>query len=180
MATPETQRVNKHRRNNFDRVSILLEKGGSKLAKVLALREGVSVAELFRRALYARGGLRSMPYPDTLEKIGEPQTQAEARAAVYRLQASEESSEIMRHVMDGLSAEPPAKQFETVMTAADIAEFSEAVRRITAAIDNAKDTEPDAQTITDENQILKNPVKVNLTGREIGILRRFLANIEAR
>jgi len=178
MATPETERVNKHRKNNFDRIYLLLEKGGGKLAKALALREGVSVAELCRRALYARGGLRAMPYPDALQAMGEPETKEEARAAIYRLQAAEEATEIVKHIMDGLSAEPAAKRFETVMTSADIAEFQEAVRRITAAIDTAKETEPDAQTITDDNQTIKNPVKVKLTGREIGILRRFLANIE--
>lgn len=169
MATKESDRVQKQRRENYDRVSVLIEKGGKHLLRVLALREGVSIAEMIRRAVLARGGLRMLPYPATLEKLETVTTQEEARAAVYRMQNDEEASEIIRQVTSALAGEPENAEYTTTaLSHADIANFKHAVQRIEAAI---KAENP-------EDSVFAPPVTVKLYGREIGILRRMLANIE--
>ena len=71
MATDETRRVAKHRRVAFDRISTLIDKGGKYLLHAQAIREGVSVAEMLRRAVVARCGLRMVPYPEDLDKLAE-------------------------------------------------------------------------------------------------------------
>jgi len=167
MATKESQRVDRHRKDNFDRVSLLVEKGGRRLLQAMAIREGVSVTEMLRRAILARAGLRLMPYPEELEKIGEIETEAEARAAIRKLQAHEESSEIIQHLIDVLSPESNGTGFSVRMDQADIYEFRDAVARINKAIEaEGPPTTP-----------MGDPVTVHLTGREVGILRRFLSNI---
>ena len=168
MATKESERVNKHRRQNFDRVSVLIEKGGKHLLRVLALREGVSIAELIRRAVLARGGLRMLPYPAELEKLEQVTTQAEARRAVYALQNQEEGDEIIRRVTEAMAGEPEHAEYTTQLDHADIANFRHAVDRINAAI----------EAENPEDSVFAPTITVRLNGREIGIMRRMLANIE--
>ena len=168
MATKESNRVQKQRRENYDRVSVLIEKGGKHLLRVLALREGVSIAEMIRRAVLARGGLRMLPYPADLKRLETVTTQEEARTAVYRMQNNEEASEIIRHVTSALAGEPAQAEYTTELTHSDIASFRNAVQRIEAAIEAEKP----------EDSVFAPPVTVKLYGREIGILRRMLANIE--
>lgn len=168
MATNESKRVQKQRRENFDRVSVLIEKGGKHLLRVLALREGVSIAEMIRRAVLARGGLRALPYPDTLAKLETVTTQEEAREWVYAMQNNEEANEVIRHVTSALAGEPEHAEFTTTMTYADISSFRHAVQRIEAAIEAEKP----------EDSVFAPPIEVKLYGREIGIMRRMLANIE--
>lgn len=168
MATNESKRVQKQRRENFDRVSVLIEKGGKHLLRVLALREGVSIAEMIRRAVLARGGLRMLPYPETLAELEHVTTQAEARRAVYQMQNHEEASETIQRVIDGLADEPERAEYTTRLDHADIWNFRDAVRRIESAIE--------AENPVDS--VFAPPVTVKLYGREIGIMRRMLANIE--
>ena len=168
MATKESNRVQKQRRENYDRVSVLIEKGGKHLLRVLALREGVSIAEMIRRAVLARGGLRMLPYPASLAKLESVTTQEEARVAVYRMQNDEEASEIIRHVTSALAGEPENAEYTTELTHAEIANFRHAVQRIEAAI----------EAENPEDSVFAPPVTVKLYGREIGIMRRMLANIE--
>lgn len=168
MATKESKRVIRQRKQNYDRFSVLIEKGGNQLLRVLALREGVSIAEMIRRAILARGGLKMLPYPDDLAELEEVTTQQEARRAVYTMQAHEEGNEIMTHLAEAFGGEPPSAEYTTRMDHADIAEFREAVKRINAAI----------EAESPEDSVFAPPVTVKLKGREIGIMRRMLANIE--
>ena len=71
MATKESKRVDEHRRKYFDRISSLIEKGGNALINTLAIREGVTKAEVIRRSILARAGLRYMPFPDDLKALEE-------------------------------------------------------------------------------------------------------------
>lgn len=167
MPTKETMKVAKHRKANYDRFSLLVEKGGRRLLQAMAIREGVSVTEMLRRAILARAGLKMMPYPEELEKLDGIETAEEARKAILRLQAHEMSSEIMKHVIDRLSPEKDAAEFTVVMDAADIADFRDAVSKIEKAI------EAEGPTL----HPMAPSVKVRLTGREVGCLRRFLSNI---
>ena len=161
-------RVQTQRKQNYDRVSVLVAKGGKHLLRVLALREGVSIAEMIRRAVLARGGLRVLPYPDELAKLESITTQNEARMAVYRMQNNEEASETIRHVTSALAGEPAQAEYTTELTHADIANFRNAVQRIEVAIEAEHP----------EDGVFAPPVTVKLYGREIGIMRRMLANIE--
>ena len=168
MATKESKRVIKQRKQNYDRFSVLTEKGGNQLLRVLALREGVSIAEMIRRAILARCGLNLWPYDTDLKDLAKITTQEEARSAVYFMQNRENAKEIMRHLVDELGPEPSNAEYTTTMTHADIAEFREAVKRINAAIEAEHP----------EDSVFAPSVTVKLKGREIGIMRRMLANIE--
>ena len=80
----------------------------------------------------------------------------------------ENAKEIMRHMVDELGPEPSNAEYTTTMTHVDIAEFREAVKRINAAIEAEHP----------EDSVFAPSVTVKLKGREIGIMRRMLANIE--
>ena len=165
MATKESERVAEHRRKNFDRISLLLEKGGRELVRVLALREDCTGAELCRRAILARAGLRISPYPGQIQKLEEVQTQQQAQAAIMRLQGSEMASETVQHIIDNLSSEPSTGQFVAFLSKADIAELSFAMQQIQSAISAA------------QKNTKKETIAVKLSGQSVGVLRRFMANI---
>lgn len=167
MAKSITERVDKYRKANFDHVSLLVEKGGRRLLHAMAIREGVSMTEMVRRAILARAGLRMMPYPEKLEELDGIETEEEARVAIRKLQHHEESSEIIQHLIDVLSPESDGTGFSVRMDHADIFELRDAVARINAAIEAEG---PPATPMDDA-------VTIRLTGREVGILRRFLSNI---
>ena len=168
MPTKNSRKVMKQRKEAYDQISFLIDKGGKSLLHCLALREGIGISELIRRAILARGGLQMLPYPDALEELKNVRTEDEARSAVYRLQAHETGSEIKQDLLDHLATEPPSAEYKTRMDHSDISEFRYAVQKINAAID--KENPPD--------NALGDPVWVQLNGREIGILRRLLSNIE--
>lgn len=167
MAKTVTERVDKYRKANFDHVSLLVEKGGRRLLHAMAIREGVSMTEMLRRAILARAGLRMMPYPDKLEELTGIETQEEARVAIRKLQAHEESSEIIQHLINKMSPEKDEAGFTVRMDHADIYELRDAMARINAAIEAEG---PPSSPMDDS-------ISVRLTGREVGILRRFLSNI---
>lgn len=169
MATKESERVAEHRKRNFDRISLLLEKGGRQLVKVLALREDCTATEIFRRAILARAGLRIFPFPDKIKQLEEVETQSQARAAIMRLQAAEMGSEVVQHIIDGLSSEPSTGQFAAILSESDIADLTFAMKQIQASISTAQnDTKRNTK---------KETVTVNLSGRSVGVLRRFMANL---
>ena len=161
----ESERVQKIRKQSYDRISTLIDKGGKYLLHAQAIREGVSVAEMLRRAVYARAGLRMLPYPEDLDKLAEVRTAEEADAAIIHLQNKEEKDEILHHVLQALSPEPDDAKYT----------FSEntvqACRRtlLLAA----------GLSLEDAAEILKKPAApVVLDGLDIGNLRRMLANMK--
>lgn len=160
-------RSNRYRKNNYDRVSVLIEKPGRLLIDVLALREGLPKTELVRRSLLARAGLRMLPYPDELaEELANVSTQEEAAKAVKRLQAHEMADEIKHHIINKLSPEGDDAEFTIQVDSADAFDLRHDFEEITAALADVPD------------DVFADPVTVKLTGRQIGILRRFLANIK--
>ena len=166
MANKNSTRIMEQRKANYDRVSIIIDKGGKYLLHALAKREGVGVAEMARRAILARAGLHILPYPDELERLKDIATQEEAAAAINLLQAQEESSEIVQHLIDVLSPEAKNKPVTVQMDRSTIAEMENAMATIGKAMAKVK---PD--------DVFSDPVQVQLTGYEVGVLRRFLANI---
>lgn len=108
MATEESKRVTTHRKYNCDRITTLIDKGGKYLLHAQAIREGVTVAEMIRRSILARAGLRMLPYKPDLDALAEVSNQEEAEQAILRLQAKEEKDEIIKKVLHELAPEPDA------------------------------------------------------------------------
>ena len=166
MATLESKRVQAHRRHYFDRVSLLIEKGGNALINVLAIREGVKKAEVVRRSILARAGLRAMPYPDDLEALAEVETQEEAQYALFHLQRKEEKDEIIKKLLQEISPEPDSAHYnmkidhDTRVSLLRIAGYSDA--EIAEMLKNRWGAEE----------------HIDASGFEIGHLRRALANIQ--
>ena len=61
MAKKESKRVMEQRKRNCDRISFVVNKDAKYLIRARALREGISSAELIRRAILARCGLENWP-----------------------------------------------------------------------------------------------------------------------
>lgn len=99
MATEESKRVTTHRKYNCDRINTLIDKGGRWLLRAQAMREGITLAEMIRRAIYARCGLHRLPAKEDLEELSEVRTQAEADYAIKHLQRKEEKEEIYQKVL---------------------------------------------------------------------------------
>lgn len=159
MPNDKSKKVMSRRKINYDRFSALIDKGGNKLLRVLAIREGVSIAEYIRRAVLARGGLHMVPYPDKLQELDNVTTQEEARKAVRMLQYDEMAGETRRMVLQLLEGERK-RPFVWNADKEDIAEIRYVFNEINQAIDSA-DGEP-----------------VKFSERQIGSLQRMLANIE--
>ena len=153
MPTLGSERVQKQRKENYDRISVLIEKGGRFLVKVLAIREGLSNAALIRQSILARAGLKVLPFPDELKKLEKITSKEEAEKAILRLQAKEEGSEIIGNLIEELSPEGNRKNFEI--------EASYDLKRVLKKLTAAETGE-----------------KVTLSGYEIGIIRRALANVK--
>lgn len=99
MATEESKRVAAHRKFNCDRITTLIDKGGRWLLRAQAMREGITLAEMIRRAIYARCGLHRLPAKEDLEELSEVQTQEEADYAIRHLQRKEERDEIIQKIL---------------------------------------------------------------------------------
>lgn len=168
MANPNSERVQKQRKQNYDRISVLIEKDGKYLVKALALREGVSIAEAIRRAIIARAGLRMLPYSEDMKKFGLPslETKEDADAAILRLQAHEESSEILQKVLQELAPEPDAANYNM--------KIDHDTRCVLLRLAGYTDSEI--------AEMLKNrwgeEQNITASGFDVGHLRRMLANIQ--
>lgn len=158
MATKRSKNTMEQRARTYDRITTLIDKGGSNLVRALALRENVSIAELMRRAILARAGLRLLPYPDKLEELAHVKDQESAKKEIRSLQTAEISGEIVRHVLEELAAEPPAAAFVVQSDDVEKDELRFVLKRISDAAEQ--------------------PGAIKLSGMEVGTLRRFLANIE--
>ena len=166
MATKESKRVDEHRRKYFDRISSLIEKGGNALINTLAIREGVTKAEVIRRSILARAGLRYMPFPDDLKALEEVETQDEAEYAIGHLQRKEEKDEIIKQLVEKLSPEPDSAKYNM--------KIDHDTRRSLLHLAGYSDPEI--------AELLKNrwgeEQNITASGFDIGHIRRMLANIQ--
>lgn len=161
-----SERVQKQRKATYDRISTLIDKGGKHLLHAQALREGITVAEMLRRAVYARAGLRMLPYPDDLEKLAEVRTQEEAEKAIRQLQAKEESSEIMKQLLQQLAPEPDSAQYQL--------QVDHDTRRVLLRL--AGFTDAEISSLLESRW--GSEEQITASGFDIGHLRRLLANIQ--
>lgn len=161
----ESERVQQSRKQNFDRISTLIDKDGKYLLHAQAIREGVSVAEMIRRSILARAGLRMLPYPEDLDKLAEVRTAEEAEDAIIHLQNKEEKDEIIHHVLQAISPEPDNAKYTVSEN------MVQACRRTLLLAAGV--------SLDDVVEILKKPAEpVILDGLDIGNLRRMLANMK--
>lgn len=91
MAKPSSERVMKSRAENLERIALTVHKGERPLLYAQARREGVSVAEMIRRAILARCGLDAMPdtSTDLYKKVIDADTEQKAQTAIRSLQLTE-------------------------------------------------------------------------------------------
>lgn len=161
----ESERVQQSRKQNFDRISTLIDKDGKYLLHAQAIREGVSVAEMIRRSILARAGLRMLPYPADLKNLAEVRTAEEAEDAIIHLQNKEEKDEIIHHVLQAISPEPDDAKYTVSEN------MVQACRRTLLLAAGV--------SLDDVVEILKKPAEpVILDGLDIGNLRRMLANMK--
>ena len=88
MAKKASERVMRQRRQNNDRVSFVIDKEAKYLLHAQALKEGISTAEMIRRAILARCGLENWPNTSSAayKPIRTAATKADAEKALARLQ----------------------------------------------------------------------------------------------
>ena len=165
MIVQKSKLVQEQRKRSYDRISTLIDAGGKWLIHAQAIREGVSIAEMLRRSIYARAGLRMLPYPEDLEKLAEVHTPEAAEAAILRLQAKEESNEIINRVLQKLSPEPDSSEFNLKVDAD--------TREVLLTIAGLSIDE-----IAEIKKVRTEDEEVTVTGFEIGHLRRLLANMK--
>lgn len=167
MATKESERVDAYRRMKFDRISFLISKGGKQLLRILALKEGVNVTELIRRAVLARAGLNMLPSPTVLKAIdGENvKTPLDAKVIVRTLQ-NQERIPARRNIIQDQGIEIPTAEYSIFIDSQD--EYD--LMKIQNKIMNALRTTPKGLV---ENW---QGTPVYITGAELSVLRRMLAN----
>ena len=159
--------VKRTRKENFDRVSVLIEKGGNFFLRALAIREGTSIAEFIRRAILARAGLRMLPYPEELDQLSDIETQKEAEYAISHFQRREVTDQSYADLVNSVSSEPTDCDYQISLSKDDAVAMQSMIARINADITTQELSGNDAgQEIT-----------LTITGDELAIVRRSLANL---
>lgn len=163
-------RVMEQRAKNYDRFSCLIDKGGNQLIRVGALREGVSMAELIRRAILAYIGLSGIPSGADLEALKAATTTDQAREAIKNLQMNE----IHKHLIDEMDQDPVhPDQFDVIsyllwFDKLEASEYIQAIKNVAYSFGKSFETENTGNEYE----------PVVISRRDVERLRRLLANIE--
>jgi len=159
-ASKEGARVNAHRKKYYDRIQIMLDKGGSAMLHTLALREGMNTSAYLRRAALDRAGLNVMPYD--MSGLEDIHTAEDADAALKRLQHEEDTNPGIRKIIETAGPEADIKTFQVTIPAEEKLLLYATMQKITLAANNCGGGD----------------IKTILTGKEIRAIRRALANME--
>lgn len=169
MAKKESERVMQQRRRDYDRVSFVIEKDMKYLIRAQALREGISSAEVMRRAILARCGLESMPETSSAnyKTIIDADTKADAAKAITRLQTAE---------AERYDAADESENEITVSAAVMLAGRDEKTRYIVSMLDilDAIEDTPEPAPCKE----WQNPEPIKMRKGTLEIVRRLLSNIE--
>lgn len=159
MAKQNSERVMKQRKRDNDRISFVIDKDAKYLFRAQALREGVTMAEMIRRAVLARCGLKKTPNFATphYSRIVNANDQESARKAILGLQLDE--------YMQSLEHTRPDNILLTVYLAGEHMR-GEYIKALLDLLDAVEDAKADEQA----------PVK--MSKKQIEIIRRLLANVE--
>lgn len=168
MANKNSERVQHHRKENFDRLPILVEKGNRDVIHLMAKREGLSMAEYIRRAILARAGLRAWPYPATLDDMCDgiadalaDDSRQPADKIIKDLQQAERKTEYAQLTAAVIYGEPMDGTFRADLAPRDMADLKSVISLLSNRVKSPSDSEE----------------SITLSGYEIGVLRRLLANI---
>lgn len=160
MANKDSIRVMQQREREFDRVSILIKKGGKHLLHAQAKREDVTVAEMMRRAILARAGLKRLPDASELEQLADVETRDEARKALLALQESDSKAQVPNNL---LYRDP--RYVAIPISRKQKAEYL-------TALDELR------KMVCDIQETGSAPVHVKVSQKSLAAVERLLANIE--
>lgn len=166
MAKKTSKRVMDVRKRNNDRVSFLIDKEGKYLLHAQAMREGVSVAEMLRRAVLARCGLESMPdfTQPHYQAIVTANSKESAEKAINGLQLDEY---VQRHQ----ETTPADDVYMTVMLSSQTMK-EEYIKALLDLLDALEDTTaPQADGWTP-------PTNIKTTRETLAAVQRLISNIE--
>ena len=161
MATQESERVMAQRKRDYDRVSITIPKEGKYLLHAQAKREGVSVAEMMRRAILARCGLENMPtfaHPH-YHAIVTAETKEDATKAIEGLQLDE-------YLHDNEQGVTTEGVYMTALLSSNRMK-DDYIRALLDLLDAVEDADAEWS-----------PVQIKLNKKSLATVRRLLANIE--
>lgn len=168
MAKKESERIISWRRDNVDRISVLVPKGGKQLLRILAQREGIKITEMIRKAILTRAGLNMMPYPEDfkgLEKIPENDMDA-ARTAVKVLQDMERTP-IRQKTIQEYGIELPSAEYRLFIDKLDEKIIMDVIHKIVSALRETP------KSITGK----LGGTPVHISGKELVALRRMLSDV---
>lgn len=168
MAKKESERIISWRRDNVDRISVLVPKGGKHLFRILAQREGVNSTEMIRKAVLARAGLNMMPYPDDLkglETIPKDDMNV-ARTAVKVLQDMERTP-TRQKIIQEYGVELPSEEYRLFIDNLDEKIVMDVLQKIISAFRETP------KSITDK----LGGTPVHISGKELGAIRRMLSDV---
>jgi len=166
MAKKESKRVMEQRKRDYDRISFTIPKEARHLLRVQALREGVSSAEMIRRAILARCGLESwpdfsMPHYHTLTAA---ENKEDAERAINGLQLDE-------YVHHHQNTTAPDDLYMTIMLSSQGMK-DEYIKALLDLLDALEDIDaPWAAGWTP-------PTQIKITQAALSIVRRLLSNID--
>lgn len=168
MPTNRSERVMEQRKRDYDQVSFVISKGGKYLARAQALREGVTVAEMIRRAILARCGLESMP-DFTMPHYHNIVAASDKESAERAIDGLQRDEYIKRH----LEEKPDDDVYMTVMLASQGMK-DEYIKALLDLLDALEDTTP---ALWDD--AWNPPTEIKITKKTLAIVRRLLSNIES-
>lgn len=168
MPTPESERVDKHRRQHFDQIAVLTEKGGKAFFRTLANRAGMNVSEMVRTAVLHHAGLNLMPWPHDLAAAGDLDDRREIERALRHLQDKER--DVPWYVYDQVAADPYHQTYTATLDQADATALYRFCLDVCKRIREEK-AKPQSDPLTAETS-------VTISGRDMAVLRRMLANAE--
>lgn len=162
MAKKSSERVMNIRKRDNDRISFLMSKEARHLIRAQAIREGVTSAEVIRRAVLARCGLEQMPDVNTpqYQDLKTVELREEAEKALTRLQDDERDAE-------------KETQQTYLVTLAGRAAQNEYIAGLLGLLDEIEDILPPIK-----EKGWQSADKISLDKRKISAIRRLLSNME--
>lgn len=172
MVKKESKRVMEQRKRNCDRISFVVNKDAKYLIRARALREGVSSAEMMRRAILARCGLENWPemheWPPahgviSYNSMVNCSDKESAARAIEALQQDEFMNANIRTEQDD-------DTFYIYMPETSMKdEYLDALSDLIAAVDDAEEPWASGKIA---------PMHIKISKKSLFIVRRLLSNID--
>jgi hypothetical protein len=194
MATKESKRVMAQRRRDYDRISFVVDKEAKHLIRAQALREGVSSAEMIRRAILARCGLEHAPDYSS-KKYKAIVSASDKESAISAIEGLQLDEYMKQHEHDQKQDNNlhPATRLTPVLPQDNLRDLRLATRFLTLALasQNMRDEyvkalldlldaveDATAPQIVDGMTITPPPTRINFDEKSLAIVRRLLSNID--